>query len=115
VSTAGSWVRRFEKELCSITGADHAIAVCNSTIALRLALHLVGLITDDEVLVPPLSYVAKVNCLTDLGAVPDFVDVDASDLGLSANAQTDQLKKVAERRDGHLFNRKTGRHISLQC
>ena len=59
-------MRRFEKELCSITGADHAIAVSNGTIALHLALHLVGLISDDEVLVPPLSYVAKVNGLTDL-------------------------------------------------
>ena len=26
VSTAGIWVGRFEKELCSVTGAKHAIA-----------------------------------------------------------------------------------------
>ena len=54
------------KNFAVLTGADHAIAVSNGTIALHLALHLVGLITDDEVLVPPLSYVAIVNALTDL-------------------------------------------------
>ena len=27
VSTAGQWVSRFEEELCTITGAAHAVAV----------------------------------------------------------------------------------------
>jgi hypothetical protein len=31
VSTAGQWVRRFEQELASATGAAHAVAVTNGT------------------------------------------------------------------------------------
>ena len=42
VSTAGQWVSRFEQELASATGAAHALAVTNGTVALRMALHLVG-------------------------------------------------------------------------
>ena len=61
VSTAGSWVSRFEKELCIITGASHAEVVNNGTVALRLALHLVGVGHGDEVLMPPLSFVATAN------------------------------------------------------
>ena len=39
VSTAGQWVSRFEQELVSATGAAHAVAVTNGTVALRLAYH----------------------------------------------------------------------------
>ena len=55
VSTAGQWVSRFERELASFTGAAHVVAVTNGTVALRLALHLVGVEPGDEVLLPPLS------------------------------------------------------------
>jgi perosamine synthetase len=50
VSTAGSWVSRFEQHLCAITGAGHTVAVSNGTLALRRGLHLVGVGPDDEVL-----------------------------------------------------------------
>ena len=53
VSTAGQWVTRFEQLLCTITGAGHAVAVSNGTVALRLALHLVGVRRGDEVFLPP--------------------------------------------------------------
>ena len=51
VSTAGRWVNRFEQELCAVTGAEQAVVVSNGTVALRLALHLVGVGPGDEVLV----------------------------------------------------------------
>ena len=63
VSTAGSWVSRFEQQLCAITGASHAVAVSNGTVALRLAMHLVGVGPGDEVLLPPLSFVATANAV----------------------------------------------------
>ena len=64
VSTAGQWVSRFEQELCAVTGASHAVAVTNGTVALRLALHLLGVGSGDEVLLPPLSFVATANAVT---------------------------------------------------
>ena len=53
VSTAGKWVCRFEQELASFTGAEYAIAVSYGSVALRLALYLVGVRPEEEVLVPP--------------------------------------------------------------
>ena len=52
VSTAGEFVSRFETKLASFTGAKKAVAVTNGTVALRLALYLVGVRNGDEVLVP---------------------------------------------------------------
>jgi perosamine synthetase len=112
VSTAGGWVSRFEQQLCTITGAAHAVAVSNGTVALRLALHLVGVGPGDEVLLPPLSFVATANAVAHLGAVPHFVDVESSSLGLCPKALAERLEAVAEHCDGQLVNRETGRRIA---
>ena len=112
VSTAGCWVTRFENELCSITGATHAVAVTNGTVALRLALHLAGVRAGDEVLLPPLSFVATANAVSHLGAVPHFVDIDPSTLAMSPTALDAHLQQVADRRGTHLFNRQTGRRLA---
>jgi aminotransferase in exopolysaccharide biosynthesis len=112
VSTAGQWVSRFEQELCAVTGASHAVAVANGTVALRLALHLLGVGPGDEVLLPPLSFVATANAVAHLGAVPNFVDIDASSLGLCPQALTECLERIAERTPAGLFNRETGRRLA---
>ena len=112
VSTAGSWVSRFEQQLCAITGAGNAVAVSNGTVALRLALHLVGVGPGDEVLLPPLSFVATANAVAHLGAVPHFVDVEPNTLGLCSAALAARLEAVAERRESRLVNRETGRRIA---
>jgi len=112
VSTAGSWVGRFEQQLCAITGAANVVAVSNGTVALRLALHLVGVRPGDEVLMPPLSFVATANAVAHLGAVPHFVDVEPTGLGLCPKSMVERLEAVAEQRDGRLVNRETGRRIA---
>jgi perosamine synthetase len=112
VSTAGSWVSRFEKKLCSITGAEHAVVVSSGTNALRLALHLVGVGHGDEVLLPPLSFVATANAIAHLGAVPHFVDVEKGALGMCPSALATRLDAVAKQSKGKIFNKETGRRIA---
>ena len=103
---------RFEQELASATGARHVVAVTNGTVALRLALHLVGVEPGDEVLLPPLSFVATANAVSHLGAVPHFVDVDPTTLAMDPSALAERLEQVAMRSDGHLWNKQTGRRLS---
>lgn len=112
VSTAGSWVSRFEQELSTMTGARDVVAVSNGTVALRLALHLVGVGPGDEVLIPPLSFVATANAVSHLGAIPHFVDVEHDSLGMCPSALTARLEAIAERREGALLNRETGRRMT---
>jgi len=112
VSTAGQWVSRFEQELCARTGAEYAVAVTNGTVALRLALHLLGVSAGDEVLLPPLSFVATANAVAHLGAMPHFVDVKAGSLAMDPAALGARLEAVAERRDSGVFNRSTGRRLA---
>ena len=75
VSSVGQFVDRFEANLAEYTGSQYAVAVVNGTCALQVALHLVGVQRDDEVLIPTLSFVATANAVHYCGAVPHFVDL----------------------------------------
>lgn len=112
VSSAGPAIERFERMLCEITGAAHAVAVVNGTAALALAYRAVGVGAGDEVLMPPLTFVATANAAAQLGAVPHFVDIDRADCGLSAAALAARMEGIAERRADGICNRETGRRIA---
>jgi perosamine synthetase len=79
ISSIGTFIPRFEQMLAEVTGASHAIAVCNGTVALHLALHCLGLGPGDEVIVPTFTYIASVNTIAQTGATPIFADVRSSD------------------------------------
>ncbi len=112
VSTAGQWVSQFEQSLCHFTGAKHAIAVSNGTVALRLSLYVAGVRPGDEVLLPPLSFIATANAVSHLGAVPHFVDIEPCSLGMSPSSLAERLDAIAERRGGQIYNRESGRRLS---
>ena len=112
VSSAGQWVNRFEEQISEYTGARHVIAVTNGTVALRLALHAVGVSPDNEVIVPPLSFVATCNAISHLGAIPHFVDINSETLSLDPNQLSTRLFEIAVKRDGKVYNKETGRRIA---
>ena len=112
VSSNGSWVTKFEKQLCHFTGAKYAIAVSNGTVALRLALYLVGVQPDDEVIIPPISFVATANAVKHIGAVPHFVDIERNSLGMCPIALKKHLEDITEKKSGLIFNKNTGRKIA---
>ncbi len=67
---------RFERAWASYFGTKHAIALANGTLALDLALHVLGIGPGDDVLVTSRSYVASASCVAMCGARPLFADVD---------------------------------------
>jgi perosamine synthetase len=74
ISSKGEFVDRFESNFAKYTGAQHAVSVCNGTVALHLALLALGIKAGDEVIVPTLTYIASVNAVVYAGATPVFVD-----------------------------------------
>jgi perosamine synthetase len=84
ISSIGSYVDRFEKALAETTGSPEAVAVCNGTVALHLALHCLGIGPGDEVIVPTFTYIASVNTIAQTGATPVFAESRASDWLLCA-------------------------------
>lgn len=112
VSSVGSYVTRFEEELAKFVGVKRSVAVVNGTAALHIALKVVGVQENDEVLMPSLTFVATANAATYLGAIPHFVDVSYDTLGMDPIKLNQHLEKIGELRNGELYNRQTGRRIT---
>lgn len=108
VSSVGSYVDRFERDLCTFTGAAHAVATSNGTSALHICLLLAGVKPGDEVLMPALTFIATANAAAYAGAVPHFVDSEAISLGVDAAKLDAHLHEAARVVDGVCTNRHTG-------
>lgn len=74
--TCGPEVEAFEKEFAAFVGAKHAVAVCNATAALHLAMRVLGIGPGDRVVTSPITFVASGNAAAYVGAIPDFCDID---------------------------------------
>lgn len=83
VSSVGKFVDLFEKKMAEYTGATKAVACVNGTNALHLALMLVGVEPNTEVITQPLTFIATANAISYCGAKPVFLDVDMDTMGLS--------------------------------
>lgn len=84
--TQGPCVPRFEKSICRLTGAQHAVAVNSATSALHIACLALGLQQDDTVWTSPITFVASANCALYCGANVDFVDIDPATWTMSPDA-----------------------------
>jgi perosamine synthetase len=95
ISSKGKFIAEFEQRFAQYTGVRYAASVCNGTLALHLAMIVLGMGPDDEVIVPTLTYVAPVNAIAYTGARPVFVDslssswqMDPSDVERKITART---------------------------
>lgn len=86
----GEHVGEFEKEFADYVDMPYALAVCNGTLALELALFSLGVKTGDEVIVPSKSYVATASSVVMRGATPIFADIDIN----THNITLDSIKRV---------------------
>lgn len=111
VSSVGEYVDRFENMLTEFTGARHAVVAVNGTAALQVCLRLVGVDKGDEVLVPALSFIATANAVYYLGAIPHFVDVSETSLGIDTANLLHYLNEIVDFKKNESYNRLTDRRI----
>ena len=79
--STGPKTAEFEDKFASMLKANHAVALSNCTVALHLALKLVGVCENDEVICPSLTFVATCNAIRYMNAIPVFADIKSlSDL-----------------------------------
>jgi 8-amino-3,8-dideoxy-alpha-D-manno-octulosonate transaminase len=81
----GHWkARDFEAEVRKITGAKYAHAMSSGSTAIATALAASGIGAGDEVIVPPFTFIASVEAVLFIGAIPVFAEIDET-LCLSAD------------------------------
>ena len=89
VLSSGAWggyspkVTELEQRFAAFHEARFGIAMANGTLALEAALAAAGVGPGDEVIVPPITFIATATAVLRVGAVPVFADIDAASFNLS--------------------------------
>ncbi len=74
IAPLGPHVNGFEDELAKVTNVKHVAALSSGTAAIHLALILLGVERDDEVICQSFTFSASANPIVYQGAIPVFVD-----------------------------------------
>jgi dTDP-4-amino-4,6-dideoxygalactose transaminase len=71
----GDECRKFEKEFADYFGSKFAVSLSNGTVAIDIALKVLGIGKGDEVIVTSRTFIASVSSIVNAGATPVFADV----------------------------------------
>ena len=119
VSSAGKFVNEFELKISEYTKSKYAVACVNGTAALHISLLITGVMPEDEVIVPTITFIAPVNAVRYCNAHPVFMDADKYyniDIIKTINFILNETELKTIILDGkksvYSFNKKTGRRIS---
>lgn len=93
--STGPKVAEFEEKFANMLKIKHAVCLANCTVALHLAMKLVGISQDDEVICPSLTFVATANAIRYVNAIPVFADIRGSE-DLTIDPQ-DIMRKITPR------------------
>ena len=91
LSSQGPFITEFEENFARWTDSKYALAVSNGTVAIQLALSVIGIGPGDEVLVPNLTFAASINAILAVGATPQLVDIDEDTWTIDINRITESI------------------------
>jgi len=81
----GNAVYGFEKMFAEAMGVPRCVLTNGGTTALSASLHVLGVGPGDEVITTPNTFIATINTITNLYALPVFVDVDQDTGSINAD------------------------------
>jgi len=82
----GEEVAEFERRFAAMHDCRHAIGVVNGTVSLRIALMAMGIKAEEEVIVPPYTFLATATAVVEANAVPVFADIELETFNLCSKA-----------------------------
>tara|TARA_B110000438_G_scaffold300780_1_gene353985 strand:- start:175 stop:1302 length:1128 start_codon:yes stop_codon:yes gene_type:complete len=71
-------IRQFEKIFCKRFNCRHSLAVSSGTASIKIALKAMGVRPGDEVITQAFNFIATVEAIVDVGAIPIIANVDDS-------------------------------------
>src|SRR5688572_7389411 len=96
VSPVGPHIQKFEEGLAAYNEIKHCAALSSGTAAIHLALIILGVKQDDEVICSTFTFSGSCNPIVYVGATPIFVDSESEtwnmDPALLEEAITDRIK-----------------------
>lgn len=81
----GKHNKGLEAEIAEMHGVKHAIAVNSGTDALRIMMEACGILPGDEIITTAFTFVASLETIVQIGAVPVLVDIDPATFNIDPN------------------------------
>ena len=92
IAPVGEYINKFEDSIKEYTGTKNALAVVNGTSAIHLALRILGIGEDDDVLASTFTFIGSVSSIVYQGANPVFIDSDKESWNLSSKLLEEYLQ-----------------------
>src|SRR5436853_1402454 len=110
----GRMVEDFERDFAQFCGTQQCVGVGSGTDALRFALVAAGVQPGDTVVTVPLTFIATTEAISQVGARPDFVDVDARTYTMDPEKLRVYLETECspDRRTGRVVSKRTGSPVT---
>jgi pyridoxal phosphate-dependent aminotransferase EpsN len=97
IAPVGPHVDAFEREVATYLGVAHAAALSSGTAAIHLALRLLGLRPDEEVICSTLTFAASANPIVYEGGTPVFIDSEEATWNMDPALLGEELDACAAR------------------
>ena len=111
--SGGPMVEQFETDFGAFCGAAYCVGVGSGTDALRFALLAAGIQRGDVVLTTPHTFLATAEAITQVGAWPEFVDIDERSGNLDPHKLAVFLKACQiDAATGRAISKRSGRAIT---
>ncbi len=111
VSTQGHYLEKFELKLKDVTGSNHIILTNTGTAALFLSLKIND-VSQTEVLVPSMTFVATVNAILYNNGIPHFIDCEEDSPNIDLEKLNQYLSDNFIVKNNGCFNRITKNRVS---
>ena len=92
IAPLGPNVTNFEKDICNYTGTKNCSVLASGTAAIHLALIILGVQENDEVLCSSFTFSASANPIRYLKAIPVFVDSEKDTFNMCPNMLETAIK-----------------------
>ena len=111
-SQAGKFIKKFRLKILNITKTKYLVLVNSGSSGIYLSLRSLNIKKNEEVFLPTLNYIANVNAVRSLSAIPHFVDSEFDSLGIDIKKLKLYLKKNFKIYKKKTINIKSGNIVS---
>jgi dTDP-4-amino-4,6-dideoxygalactose transaminase len=110
----GPMVEEFERAFAEFCSTRYCVGVGSGTDALRFALIAAGIGSGDSVVTVPNTFIGTTEAITQVGATPEFVDIDERTYNMDFEKLREFLEIQCTRNSttGNLVSRRTGKRVA---